>query len=95
VAAVLTTALGQFFYKKFALNKKKIYLIISVSLFAIVPLFNFIALKEISIDIVYMSTSLTIILVIFLSKVFLNEKVDIKLYSGVLIILLGIIIYNL
>ena len=95
MAAVLTTALGQFFYKKFALNKKKIYLIISVSLFAIVPLFNFIALKEISIDIVYMSTSLTIILVIFLSKVFLNEKVDIKLYSGVLIILLGIIIYNL
>jgi len=95
VAAVLTTALGQFFYKKFALNKKKIYLIISVSLFAMVPLFNFIALKEISIDIVYMSTSLTIILVIFLSKVFLNEKVDIKLYSGVLIILLGIIIYNL
>lgn len=95
MAAVLTTALGQFFYKKFALNKKKIYLIISVSLFAMVPLFNFIALKEISIDIVYMSTSLTIILVIFLSKVFLNEKVDIKLYSGVLIILLGIIIYNL
>ena len=91
--AILATAFGQFFYKKFALTKNRKYYFITISLFVFVPFLNFIALKNIAIDIVYIFTSLTIFLVLLFSKLFLHEQILLQTYKGVSIIILGVIIY--
>jgi multidrug transporter EmrE-like cation transporter len=91
--AVLCTAFGQFFYKKFSLTKDKKYYIFTIALFVLVPLFNFIALKHISLDIVYIFTSMTILLVVLLSKYFLNEYIKQRSYNGIILIIIGVMVY--
>lgn len=93
--AILSTALGQFFYKKFSLRKKYKYYIIAIVLFLLAPIFSFIALQNISIDIVYMFTSLTILLVLLFSRFFLKEDIDLKTYYGILSIIIGVIAYGI
>ena len=93
--AILSTALGQFFYKKYSLTNNIVYLLITIFLFVITPVFSFLALKKIPVDVVYMFTSLTIFLVILFSKVFLNEEINKKTYVGVLLIIIGVLVYGL
>lgn len=92
-AAIFSTALGQFFYKKYALSSKRQYFILTILLFLITPVCSFFALKNIPIDIVYVSTSLTIFIVVIFSRVFLNERIDKQRYLGIGLILLGVVLY--
>ena len=92
--AVFCTALGQFFYKKFSLTRNKKYYLLTIILFLLTPCFSFIALQNISIDIVYIFTALTIFIVIFLSRFFLKEKISTRIYIGIFFILIGVIIYG-
>lgn len=94
ISAILTTAIGQFFYKKYAINGNIKFLIITLFLFIITPIFSFLALKKIPIDIVYVSTSLTILVVVALSKFLLNESIEKKTYLGILFIIIGVVIYG-
>ena len=94
-AAIISTALGQFFYKKYALTSERQYYLLTVCLFLITPVCSFFALKTIPIDIVYISTSLTIAFVVVLSRVFLNERINKRRYIGVGLILLGVLFYAL
>jgi len=91
--AVLCTAFGQFFYKKFALTKDRKYYIFTIILFLLIPIFSFLSLQNISIDIVYIFTALTIFIVMVLSRIFLDERINITTYIGVALILIGVIIY--
>ncbi|MBD0400819.1 EamA family transporter [Flammeovirga sp. EKP202] len=92
--AVLFTSLGQISYKKYANSQKNFYLTLTISLFLIVPIMNFSALKYTSLDIVYMSTSITIVISLILSRFLLKEKATKKQLLSSLLITLGIIIYN-
>lgn len=94
-AAIIATALGQFFYKKYALSNERQYYILTVFLFLITPVCSFFALKTIPMDIVYISTSLTISFVVVLSRVFLNERINKRRYFGIGLILLGVLFYAL
>ena len=92
--AIFTTAFGQFFYKKYSLSHNYKYFYLTIILFIVTPIFSYMALKKLPIDIVYMFTSLTILLVLLLSKIFLNEKIAPKTYIGVVFIILGVILYG-
>jgi drug/metabolite transporter (DMT)-like permease len=94
-AAIISTALGQFFYKKYALTSERQYFILTVFLFLITPVCSFFALKKIPMDIVYVSTSLTIFFVVIFSRVFLNERINKRRYLGIGLILLGVMFYAL
>ncbi len=91
--AISATSLGQFFYKLFFQKKNTLFVILAVSLFISVPLFSYYALQEIDINIVYMSTAVTHILVIFLSKMFLNEQIQLEKMYAVLVVFFGMIVY--
>ena len=60
-----------------------------------VPYLSYKALIKLTIDYVYMTTSVNIILVLILSRIFLNEKIYLNQIIGSLIIVIGIILYNL
>ena len=92
--AILCTAFGQFYYKLFTSNKKKRFYYLTILMFICTPLFSMLALKYISIDIVYIFTSLTILLVVILSNVYLKEKVYKKEVIGIGFIILGVVIYG-
>lgn len=93
--AIFATALGQLFYKKYQITKNFKFYILSIGLFLSIPMFNFLALIQIKVDIVYMFTALTIFLVVLMSKVFLNEKISKQRYCGIILIILGVLIYGL
>jgi len=91
--AILCTSLGQFFYKLFALNKKKSFLLVTLFLFGGVPVFSYMALKGLGIDIVYLSTTVSIVIILILSKCFLGEKIDRQKIMGSFLIIVGITCY--
>lgn len=93
--AIMATAFGQFYYKKYSLSKQISFLVLAIVMFISAPVFSYLALKELSIDTVYMFTSLTILVVIGLSKYYLNEKIDRQKVIGILLILIGIIFYGI
>lgn len=59
-----------------------------------IPYLSYKALLKLSIDYVYMTTSVNIILVLISSRIFLDEKIFLTQIIGSLIIVLGIILYN-
>ena len=95
ILAILLTAVGQLFFKFYFNTKKKIYLFTALSTFIIVPICSLYALSGLPIDTVYMSTSVTIVIVLFGGYFLLGEKLMKKQILGSIFIILGIIIYNL
>lgn len=93
--SVIFTALGQLFYKLFWQDRKIVFLILTIISFVLVPFFNYLALIQIPLDVVYMFMSNNIVLVLLLSVIILGEKMYYKQYIGAGIIILGIVIYNL
>jgi uncharacterized membrane protein len=93
--AVLLTAVGQLLYKLYFIKKNRAYVIGAVATFIAVPAFNYLALATLSIDVVYMATALTVILVMLASYLFLNEHINRKQVIGTILITIGIIVYNL
>ena len=95
VLAVFFTSFGQLTFKGFADTRKKNYLLLTVALFGIVPIFSLFALKRLSIDIVYVSTAFNISLVSLLSYLCLKEVFEKVKVIGILLITTGVGIYNL
>lgn len=57
------------------------------------PIFSFIALKYLSIDMVYMATSLNGLVVLFMSRYLLNEDVKHDQLIGAFMVFLGVCVY--
>jgi drug/metabolite transporter (DMT)-like permease len=93
--AILGTALGQFFYKRFFLTKNFWYLILTLGCLGSVPVCTLVALKNLSLDTVYVATSITIGLTTILAVTFLNERLSRKDWFAIGCIISGVIIYNL
>ncbi len=93
--AILFTVLGQFFYKKYFLMKSFIFVIISMFCFVLVPYCSYRALMFLPIDVVYMATSLSIIMIVLLAVIFLKEKLRKEEVYGMISIIIGILLYNL
>ncbi|CAH6900180.1 EamA domain-containing protein [Vibrio chagasii] len=91
--AITSTSLGLVIYKKWAKNKLKMTLLTAIILMLFAPVFNFIALKYLSIDVVYMATSLNGLVVLFLSRYLLNEDVRHEQLIGALLVFFGVCVY--
>ncbi len=93
--ALLSTAFGQVFYKYYFQAGRKVWFLLAVSTFFSAAFFSFLALKKLTIDIVYMSTSITLVMVIILSRLWLNETIHKNKIIGSFLIISGIILYAL
>lgn len=93
--AVIFTALGQLLYKLYFSRKERYIVVLAVLCFILVPLFNYQALTELTIDIVYLSTSVKVALVLLFSYLFLGEDITKQQIYSSLFIVAGIILYNL
>lgn len=93
--AILLTALGQLFYKLYSIKKSLFLMVLTVVFFLTAPVLSYLSLKGLTIDVVYMMTSLTILLVVVFSKVFLSEKIDSRTYLGIILIIIGVVLYEL
>lgn len=93
LGAILATSFGLIAYKKYALDNQIILLILTVFFFLMAPVLSFISLKYLSVDIVYMATSLNGFIVLFLSQYFLKEKVKQHKFIGALLVFIGVSIY--
>ena len=93
--ALSGTALGQVFYRYYFVDKRRSWLFLAILFFLVVPLFSYFALKGISLGTVYMSTGLTQVLILFLSKYFLKENIQVSKMLAVGVIILGVVVYAL
>lgn len=91
--AITCTATGQFFYKKHAISPALRYIASAITLFIATPAFSYMALRTLSIDLVYISTSATILMVMLLSRFALKEESLPRHWLGCSLIAIGIIIY--
>lgn len=92
--ALLFTALGQMLFRMHFLRTGKKYLIAALVTFMAVPICNYLALLNLTLALVYMSTALTHVMVLMMSHFFLKERLTIKHYISMSLIVLGIATYN-
>lgn len=95
VLAILATAFGQYWYKRYKLSQVKGYFFGAVLLFVMTPVMSYCALKRIPVDTVYMFTALTILVVLLLSRFGLKESISSRKLTGAGMILAGVIIYGI
>ncbi|TYO99020.1 hypothetical protein EDC39_104144 [Geothermobacter ehrlichii] len=93
LAALLGTAFAQFFYKVYFVKREKKYLFLTLLIFVNVPLFSYYALRAIDLNIVYMSTAVTQVIIVLLSKFGLNETIQFQKVCAIGIIILGMAVY--
>lgn len=95
VMAIFCASAGQVLYKAFTSNRKYSFLALTIALFLLTPLFSYLALKELTIDIVYVATSMNSIIILLMTSLFLRESVTTKQYLGAIITTVGVAVYAL
>lgn len=93
-AAVAATTAGQLYFKHYHRTQRRLYFLLAIGFFLVVPAFNYSALRGIPMDIVYMATSVTILLAVLGSNLLFGEFIPQNSKIGLLFILGGILIYN-
>lgn len=93
--ALLSTAAGQLLFRMYYVYKRKTYLTAALCTFLAVPLFSYVALINLTLAFVYMSTALTHVLVLAMSHVFLKERFTRKQHISMSLIIIGIIVFNI
>lgn len=93
--ALLSTALGQLFFKMHFAKRQKRYFIGAMLSFVCIPVFSYLALINLTVSAVYMSTALTHIMVLLASYLFLKEKLSTKQGVSIMLIISGITVFNL
>lgn len=95
VVSIFCTSVGNILYKVYAIRRMPFLLVFALICFIITPFTTRLALRGLSLDIVYMSASVSLIFVVYLSNKLIKEKIGLMQYIGIFILLIGIIIYNL
>ena len=93
--AIVFTALAQTSFKLYHQKSVTTYVVIAIILFSATPLMNYLALRELSLSFVYMSTGFTYVLIMLLAKFVLNEAVKKQHIHAVILIISGIFVFNL
>jgi drug/metabolite transporter (DMT)-like permease len=93
--ALFFTAVGQLLFRMYYVRTNKIYIVTALGMFVAVPVFSYLALLNLTLAFVYMSTALTHVLVLIMSHIFLKEQLAKKQYVSMSLIIAGIIIFNL
>lgn len=93
--ALVFTAIGQLLFRLYYVRTKKIYLAAALGTFMTVPLFSYLALLNLTLAFVYMSTALIHVLVLIMSRVCLKEQLSTKQFFSMSLIIIGIVVFNL
>lgn len=94
-SALLATAVGQMLFRMYYVRTRKIYLAAALGTFLAVPLFSYLALLNLTLAFVYMSTALIHVMVLALSCLFLKERLTERQYISMALIIAGIVTFNL
>jgi len=92
--ALLSTSVGQLLFRMYYVRTKKIYLAAALGTFLAVPFFSYLALLNLTLAFVYMSTALVHVLVLIMAHMFLKEHLTRKQYISMSLIVIGIIVFN-
>jgi len=93
--SLIAVAVGQLLFKMHCLRRRKLLLFLSFCAFILGPVFSFLALHHLSLSVVYMSTALTNVLVLVLSRIFLHENITGRHMVSMGFIVAGIVIFNI
>jgi uncharacterized membrane protein len=89
--AILSTSIGQLLLKKYNTNSKNYFILFfALGLLVSIPIWIYFSLKYLSFIVVFISDSLSIVLIVILSNIFLKEKLDLSKFFGILFIIIGI-----
>lgn len=92
--ALFATATGQLLFKMYYVRARKVFLFSALGTFIVVPAFSYLALLNLSLAAVYMSTAFTNVLVLVMSRVFLKESIAGRHLIAMGFIVAGIVIFN-
>ncbi|MDJ0927433.1 MAG: hypothetical protein QNJ73_07245 [Gammaproteobacteria bacterium] len=93
VTALILVAVAQLNFKLFVMNRSIISLVLMLACFALAQLGFFVALLELQVGVVYMSTALTHGLVMLFAKYVLQEQVTRHHVGSLAVIVTGLVIY--
>lgn len=93
--AIGFTATAQLFFKLFNQKHRLAYLLLSIALFGLTPFMSYLALKELELSVVYMSTAITYVLVMYLARIVLKETIDKRQIYAVSLIVVGVLTFNI
>jgi len=93
IGALCATALAQLTYKLYFKDHSRPYLVVSITCFVAASLCAYLALKELNIGMVYMSTALTQLLVVGMAYRILGEPLTRDHGIGMAFIVSGIVLY--
>lgn len=91
--ALTATAFGQLTYKLYFRTGKAGCVAAAILFFLLVPVCSYVALRAIPIGIFYMSTAMTHLLVMALSRVVLKEKLTTDHAVAMVLIISGVVLY--
>lgn len=95
VIALLATAIGQLLFKLHYQRPGNRYLYGALGTFILIPPVTYVALVNISLAAVYMSTALSNVLVLVMSRVVLKERISRRHAMAATLIIVGIMVFNL
>ena len=82
-------------FKLYYLKSALVYVIFAVILFSVIPLMTYLALRDLKLSFVYMSTGLTYVLIMVFSKYVLHEHIEKRHIQAIFLIISGILVFNL
>lgn len=91
--AILATACAQIAFKHHHVSGRKSSLLLALAMFAGIPPLTYLAIRGLGVGRVYVFTSLSYALVVFLGREFFDEKVSREQLHGLALIVLGCMLY--
>ena len=91
--AVTCTALGHLLYRFYAVSKRTHFLILTGMAFVLIPVFSYLALRELTIAQVYLCAAAAPVLTTLAAGVFLKEKINRHHVIGLVLITMGTVTY--
>ena len=95
IFCIFFTTFGHYYFKIFFIKKNLNLMLIAIILFIFTPFFTYIALKNLSLSEVYMSLAMVNVLLLIVSKYFLNEEMNSDMYIGSFLIISGVVLFNI
>ena len=93
---ILLATSGQIAYKQYYQSGRQIkYLMATILFFVGTPVCSYLSLRELPLDVVYVSTSVNILLILLASFFYFKEQIPLNRWLGGVTIAIGILIYNL
>lgn len=92
--AIVATAVGQLFYKRASTARSRRLTVVAVGFFCLAPPSAYMALQQLSLVTVYVSTVISQLIVVMVSLTLFRERYSPRQWMALALILAGIIVFN-